>query len=83
MGTILGPEGLPLEGVAIELAGAAEGKTETDATGFFGFVDLPTGAYRLRASYGRLDFRTTSGEITAGKVIVHDFRLAPVPGEDF
>ena len=83
MGTVLGPDKLPLEGAVLQLSGPNERKTEADATGFFGFVDLPPGTYQLRASSGQLDFRTSSSEAGAGKTIVRNFHLAPAPGEDF
>jgi uncharacterized lipoprotein YddW (UPF0748 family) len=40
----------PIDGATVTVCGSAELNLTTDATGFFGAVDLPTGGYQVRIS---------------------------------
>ena len=47
----------------------------SDATGFFGAVDLPPGSYVLTASFGGLASVSATNTIAAGVLNTVDFQL--------
>lgn len=65
----------PLDGAAFSLAGAVDRTNLTDATGFYGAVDLPPGGYTLTASYSGFAAQTASVVIVAGQVTTQGFIL--------
>ncbi|HWH69048.1 MAG TPA: DUF4623 domain-containing protein, partial [Candidatus Sulfotelmatobacter sp.] len=70
--------GLPnaLDGAVVILSGSASRAQTNDATGFFGFVDLPPGAYTLTATCPGYAVMTTDVTITAGAVATRDLVLS-------
>ncbi len=69
MGWIEGPDGRPADGATVRLSGPQEASTVTDGTGFYGFVDLPPGSYRLTAVYQGRELSTAATvEVRPGQV---------------
>lgn len=69
MGWLAGPGGRPADGATVRLSGPLEASTTADSTGFYGFVDLPPGPYRLTAVYqGRELATSVVVEVKAGQV---------------
>jgi len=67
----------PLDGAVIRLTGPT-GRTQTnDATGFYGFVDLPPGTYTVTASFSNLASQSAQVLVTTGVVATLDFTLVP------
>jgi hypothetical protein len=64
-----------LDGATVWLNGPVSRTLQTDATGFFGAVDLPPGTYVLMASLGGLEPQTDQLEVTAGAVSTQSFAL--------
>ena len=61
--------GRPLDGAKITIYGPIERTVLTDATGFYGAVDLPPGKYDVSAAFGSSEMPTPAQvEIKAGKV---------------
>jgi uncharacterized lipoprotein YddW (UPF0748 family) len=75
--------GAGIDGAGLALSGAANRALLTDATGFYGAVDLPPGNYTLTASFTNLEPKTVQVTITAGAVANQDFNLALPPGAGF
>ena len=68
-------DGTALDGVKVLLTGAQSRGQTNDATGFYGFVDLPAGDYSLTASYSNRLTKTVSVSITNGFVTTLDLAL--------
>jgi uncharacterized lipoprotein YddW (UPF0748 family) len=66
-----------LEAATVALSGPTNRTLASDATGFYGAVDLPTGNYTLTASFSGLAPVTTNFVVAAGLVTTRDFILAP------
>jgi uncharacterized lipoprotein YddW (UPF0748 family) len=64
-----------IDGAGLALNGAVNRALLTDATGFYGAVDLPPGNYTLTASFTKLEPKTVQVAITAGAVANQDFNL--------
>jgi len=64
-----------LDGATLELTGPAQRAMRSDATGFYGAVDLPPGDYRLTAWFQDFAPSTNAISITAGKVANSDLIL--------
>ena len=63
-----------VEGIAVTLTGAATRSRESDATGFYGFVDLAPGNYIVTAGTA-----SSNVVVTAGQVTTADLLLAEAP----
>jgi len=69
MGTIFaGNTAGPLDGAVVTVSGAISRTQTNDGSGFYGFVDLPPGAYTLRASMSGVGSVTNMISIGAGVV---------------
>jgi uncharacterized lipoprotein YddW (UPF0748 family) len=66
-----------LDGARVSVSGPANRSQTNDATGFYGFVDLPPGTYTVTASYSNLASQSLSALITTGVVTMLDFTLSP------
>lgn len=77
MGTITGdfPTNV-LDGAVVSLTGPVNRAQTNDATGFYGFVDLPPGNYTVTASYAGYLSRSTNVAISAGVVATRDLNLS-------
>ena len=58
----------PLDGAVVSLAGPVSRVQTNDGSGFYGFVDLPPGSYRVRASMPGIGSSTNTITISAGTV---------------
>lgn len=67
----------PLDGARVTVNGPANRSQTNDATGFYGFVDLPPGTYTVTASYSNLASQSLSATIVTGVVTTLDFTLSP------
>jgi uncharacterized lipoprotein YddW (UPF0748 family) len=65
-----------LDGALVTLTGPAARSQTNDATGFFGFVDLPPGIYTLQASFPGYDSVSTNVTVTIGAVTTRNLELA-------
>jgi uncharacterized lipoprotein YddW (UPF0748 family) len=65
-----------LDGATITLNGPIKRKITSDATGFFGSVDVPPGNYSLSANFTDYSLLETNVTIVAGKVATSDLVLA-------
>jgi uncharacterized lipoprotein YddW (UPF0748 family) len=80
-GVALASDGTPLSGTPVHLVEANAGflmrTTTTDGTGWFGFVDLPVGAYRVTTDSPRV----TGGVLGEATVVAGEVSLlgAPAP----
>ncbi len=77
------PELTGVDGATVQLSGSVQRTLVTDATGFYGAVDLLPGSYTLTVSPPGLLSETTTVTITAGQVFTQSFMLAPPSGADF
>ena len=50
MGTLANAAGVKFDGATVTISGAVNRTLQTDATGFFGVVDLPAGSYTITVS---------------------------------
>lgn len=66
-----------LDGATIALSGPATNALASDATGFYGAVDLAPGLYTVRASFPGYATATQTVSVAAGEVADLDFVLAP------
>ncbi|MDB6028092.1 MAG: Endoglucanase [Verrucomicrobiales bacterium] len=64
-----------LDGASLVISGATNRDFISDATGFFGSVDLPPGTYSLTASFSGHGTVTTNFIVTAGLVTTRDLIL--------
>ena len=74
-GVVLGTDGKEVDGASITITGAKNVSTKSDATGFYGAVDLPPGEYKIEASFAgqpEAEVRTT---VTKRKVQTVDMVL--------
>jgi uncharacterized lipoprotein YddW (UPF0748 family) len=71
--------GLELDGALVSITGPVNAARTNDATGFYGFANLPPGNYSVTASFSNLASRTLAVAITTGAVATLDFALNP-PG---
>ncbi|MBA4147568.1 MAG: family 10 glycosylhydrolase [Verrucomicrobia bacterium] len=67
-----------LDGASISIKGPVNRSFISDATGFFGSVDLPPGRYTLNASFNGYLSSSTNFSVTAGLVTTRDLIL-PTP----
>lgn len=65
MGQVVDRANRTVEGAAVSVSGPVSREITTDATGFYGFVDLPPGHYIVSLP-GRLGTRTQTIDVTAG-----------------
>ncbi|MCI0746758.1 MAG: family 10 glycosylhydrolase [Verrucomicrobia subdivision 3 bacterium] len=65
----------PLDGATVTLTGVVQRTAIADATGFYGFVDLPPGNYGVRSSLAGFAPAASSVVITAGVVSTADLLL--------
>ena len=72
-----GTDGIAFDGATITLAGPTNRTLLTDATGFYGAVDLPAGNYSVTAMRPGFLPRTTNVTIAIGVVATRDFTLPP------
>lgn len=64
-----------LDGANLSISGPISRTFISDATGFFGSVDLPPGSYSLTASFGAFTSVTTNFTVSAGVVTTRDLLL--------
>lgn len=67
-----------LEGATVVLRGPVESTLLSDATGFFGAVDLPVGDYQVRVSTAGWETATADVTIRGADVAHLEFPLSPV-----
>jgi uncharacterized lipoprotein YddW (UPF0748 family) len=67
----------PLDGASLTLTGPTNRALLSDATGFYGAVDLPPGNYSLTAVQTGFVAFATNLTVTAGTVVTRDFLLSP------
>ena len=80
MGTVLASDnGAALDGATVTLSGPASRTVTTDATGFFGAVDLPVGTYTATISVAGFQPFTRTFTVTAGNVAQPGTQLDIVP----
>jgi uncharacterized lipoprotein YddW (UPF0748 family) len=81
-GFVLDARGLqPVDGALVAIRGKTHRVTRTDGTGYYAFVDLPPGAYRVdvrSAALGRVSGRTS---VRAGGVAACNLMLGPPGGQ--
>ncbi len=65
-----------LDGAVVTLTGPVTRSQTNDATGFYGFVDLPPGNYTVSASFSGYVATNSSVTISAGAVATRDLLLA-------
>jgi len=65
-----------LDGALVTLSGPANRIQTNDATGFYGFVDLPPGIYTVQASYPGYESASTNVTIGSGAVATRDLVLS-------
>jgi uncharacterized lipoprotein YddW (UPF0748 family) len=66
-----------VDAAEVLLGGTAERTLSTDATGFFGAVDLPPGNYQIRVRAGGFGPLTADVSIVGGQVADLEFALTP------
>ena len=69
--------GSALDGAIVTLSGPVSRVQTNDATGFYGFVDLPPGTYTLSATYSNLVGPAATPTMTVGTVTTRNIGLAP------
>jgi hypothetical protein len=67
-----------LDGATVTLTGPTNRTLSSDATGFYGAVDLPLGDYAVNAAFPNFASRSTNFTVTAGIVTTRDLTLPPV-----
>jgi len=73
-----GTSGNPIAGATVTTGGTAADTTTTNASGFYSFTNIPTGAYSVTASGpGYASDTATSVTVTTGGTTTQDFALAP------
>lgn len=72
----------PLDGARIVVAGPVSRAQNSDATGFYGFVDLPPGTYQLTATLAGQGVATGTVTINVGAVAARDLILSTAPPND-
>lgn len=70
---------IALEGAEVRFEGPTDRTLRTDATGFFGAVDLPPGDYRVRVATPGFDLLESDASLRGGAVAHFDFPLTPTP----
>lgn len=65
-----------LDGAVVSITGPVNRSQTNDATGFYGFVDLPPGNYTVTASFAGYQNRATNVTISTGTVATRDLDLA-------
>jgi uncharacterized lipoprotein YddW (UPF0748 family) len=72
---------LGIDGATVSLTGPVNRTLMSDATGFFGWAELPPGTYTLTATHSNLVTDTYSVTVTAGIVSTRDLSMSepPVP----
>ena len=70
-----------LDGALVTLTGPANRTQTNDATGFYGFVDLPPGNYTVQASFPGYVSGSANVTIGAGTVATRDLDLLSAPPE--
>jgi uncharacterized lipoprotein YddW (UPF0748 family) len=76
MGTVFaGASTNAVDGAVVQITGPAPRAQTNDATGFYGFVDLPPGSYTVTASFPGYASAVTNVTIAAGNVAVRDLQL--------
>ncbi len=76
MGTVFGGSAAnSLDGAVVTVSGPVNRSQTNDATGFYGFVDLPPGTYNVTAVFPGYTNGTANVTITAGTVATRDFVL--------
>ncbi|HAV63242.1 MAG TPA: hypothetical protein DCY13_12865, partial [Verrucomicrobiales bacterium] len=74
-----GADNSGLEGVTVEITGPVNRVLKSDATGFYGAVDLAPGSYSLLVMEPGFEPAMDSFNITAGAVATRDLTLPVVP----
>jgi uncharacterized lipoprotein YddW (UPF0748 family) len=64
-----------LDYATVTLTGPANRTLRTDATGFYGAVDLPPGAYTLNVSFAGYTGASSNATVSVGAVTTRDFNL--------
>lgn len=64
-----------LDGAVVTLTGPVNRVQTNDATGFYGFVDLPPGAYTVQASFPGYVAASTNVTVSAGVVATRDLPM--------
>ncbi len=69
------PAATALDGAVVTITGPVTRSQTNDATGFYGFVDLPPGNYTVTAQFAGYQSAVTNVTISAGVVATRDFQL--------
>ena len=81
MGFVYGASGEILDGAKVTLHGVVDRIVKTDATGFYGAVDLPPGKYEASAAFGGDEIKiSTPVEIKMGVVASQKLIMGKVSG---
>lgn len=67
-----------LDGATVTLSGPVQRKQTSDATGFYGFVDLAPGNYLLEVAFDKYAKATNVCAVSIGKVATVDISLEPI-----
>jgi uncharacterized lipoprotein YddW (UPF0748 family) len=70
-----------MDGATITLDGPVKRKMISDATGFYGSVDLPPGSYSITADYAGFRFLESGVTISVGDVTTRDLLLSKLIAE--
>ena len=65
-----------LDGAVVTLTGPVNRAQTNDATGFYGFVDLPPGNYTVQAAFPGYATTTSNVTVSVGSVAKRDLYLA-------
>lgn len=73
-----GTNGAGFDAASVTIAGPTNRTLVTDATGFYGAVDLPPGSYVVTATNSGFQARSTNFTVSAGLVATRDLTLPPI-----
>jgi hypothetical protein len=80
-GHVTAPNGAPVPGILITLAGTQEGQILTDESGTYGFSGLPPGSYAVRPTGGGCYFAPDVANLNnLGGDVVQDIVVSGCPG---
>ncbi len=75
LGYVSTSQNMAVDGTVIEISGPVQKTTRSDATGFFGFLDLPNGYYTVRNYFSEGQTNGIQFTIQPGKVASLDLKM--------